>query len=357
MEQRKFNNAVLDEIKKSCDRMKTESDGRKPEEPLSFGIRYLDECLGGIWKNDLIVLGAKSGIGKTEAAKICALANAQSKRVHFFALEAEEAEIERRLKYTLLSTAVYGSMRDSFRGIRFNYMDWMLGRFNSILGDHEKELDKIIAESFPNLFTYYQKTTKLTEENIEQVILSIQDQTDLIIIDHLHFFDFEDENENRAMKKLMKALKRLSESCSKPILLLAHLRKSDKRFKSMVPDMEDFHGSSDISKIATKVILLAPAKQDGNGSFVYPTYIQAAKNRYDNSRTRFVGVCGYDTRRNCYEEKYNIGRISFDGQEFEKAIEAPYWAKSAVEHPSQRISPVEAKKRLGFPGQRSGFDD
>lgn len=346
MTHQRFSESVLDEIKQSSERIKTESLSRTPEEPLSFGIQYLDECLGGIFKNDFIVLGARSGIGKTEAAKICALANAHNKNIFFFALEAEPNEIERRIKYSIVSNAVYGSLRNLFSGVRFNFMDWMIGKYKPILGDYEAEIDKIVEETVPGLHTYYQKNSTLNEENIEKTILSIQDKADLIIIDHLHFFDFEDENENRAMKKLVKKLKSISQNTSVPILMLAHLRKSDKRFQSLVPDMDDFHGSSDITKIATKVVLLAAANgiELGDKS-VFPTYILAAKNRYDSSRARYVSVCGFNMKENNYAKKYEVGRISFDGKEFNPEEEAPYWAVSAIN--AKRVSPVQNTSKPG----------
>ncbi len=50
------------------------------------------------------MLGAKTGIGKTALATITALHNCQQgKRVHYFALEAEEREIERRMKFQIIA--------------------------------------------------------------------------------------------------------------------------------------------------------------------------------------------------------------------------------------------------------------
>ena len=70
---------------------------------LSYGIQFLDDILRGILPHDLILLGASTGAGKTEAAKQIAMHNALlGKRVHYFALEAEPKEIERRVKYALL---------------------------------------------------------------------------------------------------------------------------------------------------------------------------------------------------------------------------------------------------------------
>lgn len=342
MDYKRFGVSIMDDLKRSADRIKDEALKRSPQAPMSFGIQYLDDCLKGIGKNDFVVLGAKTGLGKTEAAKICALANAAAKRVHFFALEAEDGEIENRIKYSILTDLVYKTMREEFRGLHFNYTDWRYGEYNEIINKYDVEIDQIITDAFPGLHTYYQKNSALTENNIEQTVLALQGQTDLIIIDHLHYFDFDDENENRAMKSLVKKLKSLSATCDTPILMLAHLRKTDRRFRSASPDLDDFHGSSDITKIATKVIMMGPANIPSQDMYRFPTFVSAVKNRMDNSRTRYTGLCSYDVRKNNYDKTYYLGRFSVDGQEFEHTStdQTPYWAKSAITPP---ISEVEAK--------------
>jgi replicative DNA helicase len=55
-----------------------------------FGVTYLDAALKGICPNDLILIGATSGAGKTELCAQIARINAKlGKRVNYIALEAE----------------------------------------------------------------------------------------------------------------------------------------------------------------------------------------------------------------------------------------------------------------------------
>jgi replicative DNA helicase len=66
---------------------------------LSFGVKFLDVALGGIMARDMVLLGAVTGAGKTTLASVIAETNVErGKRVHYFALEAEHGEIERRIK-------------------------------------------------------------------------------------------------------------------------------------------------------------------------------------------------------------------------------------------------------------------
>jgi replicative DNA helicase len=97
---------LLDNLKRFRDRVTEERLQRTQQGAscLTFGVQFLDEAVGGIYSNDLVLYGAKTGIGKTQLATITAMANAANgKRVHFFALEAEQHEIERRIKYQILT--------------------------------------------------------------------------------------------------------------------------------------------------------------------------------------------------------------------------------------------------------------
>ena len=76
---------------------------RQKNKLLKFGVSFVDDSLLGILPDDLILVGAPSGVGKTQFCVNLALANVSvGKRVHFFALEAGKYEIERRLKWQIL---------------------------------------------------------------------------------------------------------------------------------------------------------------------------------------------------------------------------------------------------------------
>ncbi len=361
-----FKADVLDEIKKSCIRLAELNKQNVNNKMLTFGVNYLDECLLGIRPTDFVMVGARTGTGKTHLAKEIAVKNSTGFRVHFFALEAEHGEIERRMAYTVLADAVYGPMlreklTSEFRkiGSQLNYAEWVIGRFDSILTVYEKEILERVAETCPGLHTYYQGDSVLNETNIERTILGIQDQTDLIIIDHLHYFDFEDQNENRAMKKLLRALKLVTEAKvnPKPVVMVSHLRKRDKRFPSIVPDLDDFHGSSDISKFATKAVMFAKAEGNGPDIYTYPTYVYAPKFRDDMSRTNYVALCNFDVRRNSYGHNYYLGQKSFDDKEWKPVDQKPYWAKSASPTLPSPIPPPQEKPRSSIRRPRVDIDN
>lgn len=295
---------------------------------LSFGIQYLDDAMGGITTRDLVIVGAKTGVGKTALATIMALHNSQrGARVHYFALEAEDREIERRMKFQILARHYYADASNERRTIR--YLDWYMGRLDRELGPHEDAADKELRQALRNLHTFY-RVRDFTADDFVKQLDRIKDETDLVILDHLHYVDTDDENENRGYKKIVKRIRDSALELGKPVVVVAHVRKGDRRLEPLVPTVEDFHGTSDVPKIATKGVMLAAAYDMPNPeSHVWNTYIQSAKCRPDSTVTRYVAVIQFDTRRNDYRERYLLGRLKDGGKTLEVIANAdkPDWAK------------------------------
>ncbi len=295
---------------------------------LSFGVPFLDQSLGGILPRDLILVGAKTGLGKTALTTIIALdACRQGKRVHYFALEAEDREIERRMKFQILATEYYRSKLYP-RPIR--YIDWYMGRLDEEMAPYESYADEELGRALQNLNTFY-RVNSFTGQDFLGHIERIKDGTDLVILDHLHYVDSTDDNENRAYKSIVKQIRDGAIRSGKPVILVAHIRKTDRRYDMLVPTLEDFHGSSDIAKIATKAIMLAPAYDiPGNEAHIWPTYMQIAKCRTDSSLTRYVALLMFDAHKNCYGEGYRLGKLIDAGKKFEalSAFDLPPWSRA-----------------------------
>lgn len=274
-----------------------------------YGVTFLDDCLGGIIPNDLVLFGARTSVGKTELLKIIAQHNAkQKRRVAFFALEAEEAEIERRIKFGLLGRRLRGD-EQSLAG--FNYADWRMGRLEKRLAKFSKSVEEEFHDTYNTLKTYYRIKNDFGLPDLDREVLKIFDETELIIIDHLQYFDSDGKNENHDMKMLVKKLRHLALGLGKPILAISHLRKDSGQ--TLAPGLDDFHGSSDITKIATTAIMLAPAwgfsagDIRANGS---PTFIRIVKNRLGSDRVATTGVAFYDRAEGTYTPYYALGRFN-----------------------------------------------
>lgn len=297
-------------------------------EALRFGIDFLDDALGGIFQEDLILVGAPSGIGKTQLCCNIAMANLEmGKRVHYIALEASDFEIERRMKYPLVMERFFADIARP--RIKVNFADWYLGKHTVEMAAYEQSAAEYFETAFTNLFTFYKGDRFGLNELIESVV-GCADETDLIIIDHVHYFDFDDDNENRAIREIAKTVRTLALEQLKPIILVAHLRKGDKYTPDLVAGLEEFHGSSDLYKIATKVITLSPGKVTPEGN--YETFFRVPKNRFNGSATRYVGRELFSPKKGCYERgRYELtwsDQKRSDGFEMLELSLHPEWSRS-----------------------------
>jgi hypothetical protein len=292
---------------------------------LPFHVAFLDDCLRSLLPNDLILLGAETGAGKTELARLIASATAQAgKHVFYFALEAEHLEIERRDKYAILCELVLE--RKPHRIGEMNYPDWFRGICDDLVVGLDEIADEIVEERRSTLHTYY-RGARFDHRDIKRLFMAVQSEADLIILDHLHYVDIEDENENRGFKNTIKMIRDVALGIGRPVILIAHLRKSDSRSKALVPRLEDFHGSSDIIKVVTHSIMIAPARSmPSHRPGVSNTFMYVPKDRHGGA-TGLVAMCEFDRRRKAYADHYTLGRAH--GDEFQPlgTDEAPRWAK------------------------------
>jgi hypothetical protein len=313
---------------KSSDVILTEREVRRHyrQNMLTFGVDFLDDAMEGILKNDLVLVGAHSGGGKTQFCCNIAAANvSQGKRVHYLALEAEHAEIERRILYQLFTKHYYADPERP--RLEVSFQKWMLGDFIESGFKYETEAAHEFEQKFTSLFTFYKQGSFDVHNFIAQVVLCA-DETDLIIVDHVHYFDFEDDNENRAIREIAKTARTLALEQGKPIILVSHIRKRDRNNTDMVPGQEEFHGSSDLFKIATKAITLAPGAWGVGGKL--ETFFRIVKNRHEGSVTRFIASTTYLSSEGRYEKGYKLGDSNQKrDRDFEALLPGtiPRWAK------------------------------
>lgn len=320
---------------------------RLGQDKLVFGIKYLDDCLRGIHHSDLVLIGARSGAGKTQLATLIAEANVKAgKRVDLFALEASEHEIEQRIKYRIFSSAFFADHARP-RDINLNFPEWLEHGYGLILERYETEAFEKFRDGYAGLFIY-NRGSAFDVQTLVQACASVEDRTDLIIIDHAHYFDFEDDNENRALKKIAQTVRHISLDMNKPIVLIGHIRKSDRNSTDAAPGMEEFHGSSDLFKIATKIVTVASGNEVRDGT--YETFFRTPKNRIDGTSQSYLGQCFFDPRIGKYADGYLLGKADQKrGSVFEELpIHArPRWSSAPA--PSDRSNHHANTPRTSVP--------
>lgn len=284
------------------------------KDKMRFGIRYLDKALGAIIPTDLIVVGAATGSGKSELVTNIALTNIQDgKKVYFFALEAEDAEIERRIKYRMIADLYYAEGNTE----PISFIDWYYGNID--LSSFEARIE---SPQLENLFTKY-RSGEFRIKNLTAAYNALKGKAQLIILDHIHFVDLEDDGSNTEMKELLKTIKELANVNKIPCIAVSHLRKRTGDKKKDIAELDDFHGSSDITKIATKVVLLQAGKITEDGNSI--TYIHASKNRHAGERTKVLAALKFNPRTNSYLPEVAIYGVN-EGKISEKQVN-PYWMR------------------------------
>ena len=295
---------------------------------LKFHNTFLDELLRGMLPHDLVLLGAPTGMGKTDLSLAIAASNAmEGKRVAYFALEAEPRELERRTKYRLLNALLYTEKNPNAGD--FNYADWIRGECESYCGHLNEEVDNKIIDQLATLHTYY-RGEKFDQHTLHDEVSKASVWADLIVIDHLHYIDTDSEDsETRGLADIVKTVRDLSLRIGRPVLLVAHLRKRSGIDKRIIASVDDFHGSSNITKICTQAIAIerahsvTPAKW-----FMSPTFMTVLKDRRMGT-TGLVALTHFDLRSRNYRNEYTLGRLTKGCTEWEPipTLDKPRWAK------------------------------
>lgn len=300
---------------------------------IPYGISFLDENFDGIAPDDLIVFGAKTGAGKSQLALQIAINAAKlGKQVLFFALESTRYELSRRLKFARL----YPELKKKYGYVR--YGSWSRGLIEEDSLLEPEEWEKNIRLVF--------RLNDFDLQKLERHILAHQITTDLIIIDHLHYLDLEGENENREIKTAVKTIRSLVIDIKKPIVLISHLRKTDKFDSTPWPKIDDFHGSSEISKMATQAFSLCQMpvtvkKRDQSiyGGKKYPemmveieekgTVFTILKNRTDGVTVGTQALLEFDYQMRCYSKRYTLLEWNRQEKKLKESDQKKEWCLSA----------------------------
>jgi len=218
------------------------------------------------------VLGAPTGAGKTEfCANICVVNAKQGRKITYFALECEDYEIENRLIYKEAAHQYYqDKSREHIHCLDFSKF------VNNLLPNSFKQYVKLaeqkLIEFLGNVEIFY-KRSDFTIETMKAELSKRETGKDLIIIDHINFFDIKGQSENEALTQIVHEIRQYSMKTNTPIVLISQLRKSNDKRKQLLPDIEDIHGTAQIIRTANKVILMAQDYENSmnfcSASFTY----------------------------------------------------------------------------------------
>jgi replicative DNA helicase len=275
------------------------------------GVRLIDDVWGGILKNDIVLLGAKTGVGKTELASQIALNNTLiDKNVYMFALEAEHNEIQMRILYSIMvEKAKIHNPR-----AKYNFKHWRLGKYRDLNSYYDDALEQV--NHFKNFNIFYRSGDFGITEFVRET-MAVKEKADLIIVDHIHYFDLDGKDQNKELSDAIKKIRDVALLTGVPMIVLAHLRKSANVQYKLVPDLDDFHGSSDLTKVCTKGLIISPGPTDGDR--LAQTLFFFPKFRGFSQPSRFLFKADYDIYQNRYLDTYNIYNFKYNNISFKFA--------------------------------------
>jgi replicative DNA helicase len=217
-----------------------ESGGKLPG--IESGLKELDEILGGLLNNNLIIIASRPGVGKTAMMLNIGLHAAQTakKPVVFFSLEMSKEQLVSRI----LSNQA-GIHSHKMRNGNLEPFEWKsLGEASGKLMD---------------LPIWFDETPAISVENIKAKCRRVKN-LGLVIVDYLQLIQVPKSREMRFENRVSEVghisrnLKIMSKELGVPVVCAAQLRRETERSKR--PMLSDLRESGNIEQDADSVILL-----------------------------------------------------------------------------------------------------
>ncbi len=208
---------------------------------IPTGIGTLDKIIGGLYKSDLIILGARPGMGKTAFALNIArnVAFNSGKTVCFFSLEMSRDQLAQRM---LSSEA--GIPSEKLR--------------NGELEDDEWTRLAQAGDNLSKTNIYFDETSTITVPKMKAKLRRMP-KVDLVVVDYLGLMKSERNIDNRVQEvsEITRNLKIMAKDLGVPVIACAQLsRGTEGKGKSHKPALADLRDSGSIEQDADIVLFL-----------------------------------------------------------------------------------------------------
>lgn len=209
---------------------------------IPSGIGELDKTITGLNKSDLIILGARPGMGKTSFALNIArnVAMQAGKTVCFFSLEMTRDQLAQRML-----SAEAGIKSEKLRTGELDANEW------TRLAQAGDSLSK--AE------IYFDESSNITVPEMKAKLMRMK-KVDLVVIDYLGLMHTPKPNDNRVQEisEITRSLKIMAKDLKVPVIACAQLSRATegKGAKSHKPALSDLRDSGSIEQDADIVLFL-----------------------------------------------------------------------------------------------------
>lgn len=263
---------------------------------ITTGLRNLDILLNGGWsKADLIVIGGRPSMGKSQLA------------IHFAKHAAQTGN--NCLFVSIEMTAQQLILRMITEDDRINFYNIKTGQLTN---DEWKFIDERVAQLYDLRINIADSPSISRLNNIKSLARKLhrKGELDLLIIDYLQLIQTGMKFGTRDLEigHITRELKSLAKELSIPVILLAQLSRPEKGAKVRMPTLSDLRESGNIEQDADKVIFPhrpsyynSEAVDQNNVSWKNRGLLVVAKNR-EGKRDEMIHFMHDDSFKKIFEK-------------------------------------------------------
>lgn len=249
---------------------------------IQTGFSDLDSTLIGLNKGNLIIVGARPGVGKTSFALNVgtSVAKRTKKAVCIFSLEMSNEELVSRI---ISSEAMVDSQK--LRKGDLSVDDWeKLAVASSLLSETDIYIDDTTGISLTSMKAKLRRVKNLG----------------LVIVDYLQLMQPErrggDQNRVNQIGEISRGLKVIAKELGVPVIVLSQLARAAEKEKDRPPMLSDLRDSGSIEQDADMVIFLSRDYYGRDPEKANIVDVIVAKNRHGSTGTVTMSWLGQYTK-------------------------------------------------------------
>lgn len=238
---------------------------------VSTGFTDLDGYVGGFGKGNLVIVGARPGVGKTSFCLNLGtnIAKKTKKAVCFFSLEMSNEELVSRV---ISSEALVHS--EKLRNGKLEKSDWEnIANACSTLSETD---------------IYIDDTSNITLTSMKAKLRRVKN-LGLVVVDYLQLMESETKRKDGSrvneIGDISRGLKLLAKELNVPVIVCSQLSRSTEKEKERKPMLSDLRDSGSIEQDADMVIFLSRDYYGNDPEKANLVDVTVAKNRHGSSGT------------------------------------------------------------------------
>ena len=262
----------------SSDLQLLQESGGKADTGVQTGYKELDNYVVGFGKGNLIIVGARPGVGKTSFCLNLAtnIAKSSGKAVCIFSLEMTNDELVKRV---ISSESMV--LSEKMRTGQLESSDW------------EKIASACSTLSETDI--YIDDTSVITVTSMKAKLRRIKN-LGLVVIDYLQLMESEmkrkDGSKATEVADISRSLKLLAKELQVPVIVCSQLSRSSEKEKERKPMLSDLRDSGAIEQDADMVIFLSRDYYGNDPEKANLVTVSVAKNRHGSSGSVEMGWLG-----------------------------------------------------------------